>query len=70
MAGVVANLPAMGTVRVLVVEDDHIQQMTLLQLFANANNKNAGVVTFDVSSERTPSFAKVGRETTHPSMQP
>ena len=39
----------MGTVRVLMVEDDAFQRQNLVALFETANRRNAGVVTFDVS---------------------
>ena len=49
------GLPAerlhMGTVRVLLVEDDEPQQQILNTLFERANEKNEGLVTFDVTSE-------------------
>ena len=40
----------LGTVNVLMVEDDLSQQMTLNALFHNANAKNEGAITFAVTS--------------------
>ena len=40
----------MGTVRVLVVEDDKPQQMILQTLFEKANKANEGLVVFEISS--------------------
>ena len=44
----------MGTVRVLMVEDDVEQQKTLKSLFALANEKNEGIVTFEVNGMFSP----------------
>ena len=41
----------LGQVRVLVVEDDVQQQEILLDLFAYANDKNMGAVTFEVTGK-------------------
>ena len=44
----------MGTVRVLMVEDDVEQIRTLKALFALANEKNEGIVTFEVNGMFSP----------------
>ena len=41
----------LGQVRVLVVEDDAQQQEILVDLFAHANDKNMGAVTFEVTGK-------------------
>ena len=46
-----AHVSSLGTVRVLIVEDDVLQQQTLNELFAAANTKNEGAVTFEVTSK-------------------
>ena len=42
-------ISVLGTVRVLYVEDDEMQQAALLALFETANLENAGAVTFQLS---------------------
>lgn len=44
------HVSRLGVIRVLMVEDDVLQQMTLQQLFEVANEKNEGAVTFDVTT--------------------
>ena len=39
----------LGLLRVLVVEDDKMQQEALFDLFDVANKKNQGVVTFETT---------------------
>lgn len=51
-AGDGPDIVDIGNVRVLVVEDDPIQVNLMRELFASANVKNAGHVTFHVTSTK------------------
>jgi len=46
-------LRPVGTINVLVVEDDEMQRLVLDKLFTAANGKNDGIVTFDVTFAAT-----------------
>ncbi|EOD08000.1 hypothetical protein EMIHUDRAFT_218042 [Emiliania huxleyi CCMP1516] len=47
------RLRPVGTINVLVVEDDEMQRLVLDKLFTAANGKNDGIVTFDVTFAAT-----------------